>query len=209
MPASRRRPLAPVQSRQEERDAKRVKRTAQTAVIAGAVKELYKLRAANGGKSKQGDIQSIVNRYKKINCEFVTRSTICYAISNKKKDEKPAALINMEHQTNISPVTDPNTEPGVVAIGPKKVVVVQIVQEVAIPVNCGGRKKGSTDKAKSAKKCTTVKATTEAATEYKKLQFEAKEKGEYLPAGTLDSIIKRTEEENGLEKGTKLGYQQV
>jgi hypothetical protein len=101
---TRRRALAPIQTIEEERHAKRAKRTAETAVIGDAVTDLLKLRAANGGVAKQGDIQCIINKYKKINCNFVTRSTIDYAIKNK-KIIPPVVIAGA--CTNISPLTEP------------------------------------------------------------------------------------------------------
>jgi hypothetical protein len=103
MVPSLRRPLVDVQNVEAQRHAKRLKRIANTAVINEATAEVLKIRAANGGKKKHGDIKTIVEKYKKSGCDYVTRS-ILYKTIIKKQKKNHQQIYVLIHKPKFPPL---------------------------------------------------------------------------------------------------------
>lgn len=165
-----------------------------------AFNDLMKIREANNG-TKRGDIKSVVAKYKSLNLNHITRGTLNYAVlvHNKKYAKKPPSeIILASLQTETSSLTPNNI--GACATSTTLATENETREEDCI-IN-RGRKKGSTDAAKTRDAAILKEAITDASNlclnEYRKAQFN----NTIVKPGTYVQIIKEVEERNNIKAKT-------
>jgi hypothetical protein len=186
------------------------------------------MRAANGGKPKYGDVETIIAKYSKCGYEFVTRRNLIYRLSlmssgKEMRDEMrstPVDVLTLHHDTMVLSLTEQAPTDATTPEAVEESEVVEAMEEETVRqsttsngtststtqdeewTNFGGRKRGSTNAAKEAYLRKVQVATTLATNLYQTSKDEYGKKGLRVLPGTLTRIISQVEADNELPANT-------
>ena len=169
-----------------------------------AFQDLMKLRKANKG-TKRGDIKSVVDKYRALGLNHITRGSLNYAVlvHNLKYAKKPPSEVILESlNTGTSSLT--SNEIGACATSNECPVILdrEIREDAVCNAIIRGRKKGTTDAEKVRDAAILKEAITDASNlclnEYRRAQFD----DTIVKPGTYIQIIKEIEERNKIKAGT-------
>ena len=154
---------------------------------------------ANGGKVPYGGLDNIVKTYNQNGFKAVTRQNLYYRLRNLKAGKNDSET-NLLGQT----IAVSGASQGVISDITEEHILADVSNtEQSIQPNPGGRKKGSTKKAKKEKVILEKNLVTRCTILYQNKLDEAKRSGlPNVPSGTLKKIINEEGEKAGLSVNT-------
>jgi hypothetical protein len=203
---------------ESNQETKRIRRAEEIGRRKGvkdeAFRELLKVRATNGGRSKWGDISMIVTKYCKAGYKFVTRGYLNYKVSCYNSKKHCRHLINIPNNVSldrggessgISSITvgpslysgtthDPETS--------EEQVLGMVIDAPVTPGNVGGRRKGITSKSKKDDRKRLLIAREKAACLCAAEKERAKLNGEDVSVARLKDIIYTVQLEENLPRNS-------
>jgi hypothetical protein len=201
---------------QEDEEVLRVRKLEEDArrsrVIRSSRDDLIALRAANGGRKRYGDVVQIVNKYRQMGYDFVTRGTLAYQLLLL-KEEVPKEVDVSAASSYVSSLTGSHIstipyhsrgfEYHVTIDQPNDYSSTSTDTITANTVNTGGRPKGSSLVAKQNRSEAIKNAITEATIMYAVAKSNNENEGKFsVPAGTLTSILRFVEDKHSIGDST-------
>lgn len=176
------------------RSANNLQQRNKEIVIEKAADDVRKIRAANGGKSKYGDITSVISRYQSVGFDFVTRGSVCYRLNAKTAESN---CISVDIPTDVEFVSE-----GGAATIRSDLSGSEREAPTNHHSNKGGRPIGITNSAKLEKTMNLHNALTKAAIMFAEERAKATQERKSVRNGCLDEIAEKIEAEFDLPSGT-------
>lgn len=167
-----------------------------------ATRTLLKLRAANNGKARRGDIKKVIKEFHEDGHYFITKGTMNYSILKDRQKAKKnlPRTVALNDGTEVSPLSDTPVDHVLRNAALASSIPLSVQPEDELKQS--GRKKGSTVAAKEERISIFENAKNEAALLCLDETLLARDAKRNIPTNRVTEIINATEEKYGLDKGT-------